>query len=99
MNMNSIMMLPFDRYINKSLTTVDGIACFALEASSSDLTPLVCCLVQLMADKSFRTLHGFQELVEREWVALGYDFTDRLGLTTEAASPVCGLLLPSLLSM
>ena len=41
---------------------------------------MVSCLVQVMANRYFRTLHGFQELIEREWVALGYDFTNRLGL-------------------
>ena len=58
------------------------------EPSSRDLSPLISCLVQLMADKRYRTLHGFEELIEREWVALGHDFTHRLGLVLESSSPV-----------
>lgn len=57
---------------------------FVSEKSGRDWSPLLSSLVQIMASPYFRTLTGFQELVEREWVALGHDFTSRLGLIPDS---------------
>ncbi|KAF0292492.1 Myotubularin-related protein 10 [Amphibalanus amphitrite] len=45
-----------------------------------DLTAAVASLAQLLVDAECRTLAGFQRLVQRQWVALGHPFQDRLGL-------------------
>ncbi|OXB75053.1 UNVERIFIED_CONTAM: hypothetical protein H355_015414 [Colinus virginianus] len=50
------------------------------EPSDSDLSCLLASLVQLLADPHARTLRGFQSLVQREWVAAGHPFPQRLGL-------------------
>ena len=36
-----------------------------------------------MADPHFRTISGFESLVQKEWVAMGHPFTTRGGLTTD----------------
>lgn len=41
---------------------------------------VISCLVQLLADPYCRTISGFQELVQREWVAMGHPFQTRFGL-------------------
>ena len=55
--------------------------CFT-EAGGTDYVPAVSCLVQLALDPHSRTLHGFESLVEREWVALRHQFVDRCALAT-----------------
>lgn len=35
-----------------------------------------------MADPHYRSISGFESLVQKEWVALGHSFTTRHGLTT-----------------
>lgn len=66
------------------------------EASGTDYVPVVSCLVQLALDPHSRTLHGFENLVEREWVALGHQFVERCALTASKdaeQSPVFLLFL------
>ncbi|XP_027764845.1 myotubularin-related protein 11, partial [Empidonax traillii] len=50
------------------------------EPSDRDLNCLLASLVQLLGDPHARSLHGFQSLVQREWVAAGHPFPHRLGL-------------------
>ena len=40
-------------------------------------------LVQLMADTHYRSISGFETLVQKEWVALGHSFTTRHGFTVD----------------
>ncbi|KAM4677600.1 myotubularin-related protein 10 [Discoglossus pictus] len=47
------------------------------EEEGRDLSCLVASLVQLMLDPYFRTLVGFQSLIQKEWVMSGYPFLDR----------------------
>lgn len=54
------------------------------EPSDRDLSCLLASLVQLLADPHARTLHGFQSLVQREWVAAGHPFPQRLGLRRDS---------------
>ena len=56
--------------------------CFVLfiEKDGCDLTALVSSLVQLQLDPEYRTISGFQSLVQREWVVMGHPFQKRLSL-------------------
>lgn len=51
--------------------------CF-LETDGRDTCCIVTCLTQLLLDPYFRTIHGFQSLVQREWVIMGHPFCTRL---------------------
>ncbi|KPI97086.1 Myotubularin-related protein 10-B [Papilio xuthus] len=50
------------------------------EGDGVDYSAVVSCLTQLLVDPHCRTIAGFQSLVQKEWVALGHPFCDRLGL-------------------
>ncbi|XP_065585217.1 myotubularin-related protein 11 isoform X3 [Cyrtonyx montezumae] len=66
------------------------------EPSDSDLSCLLASLVQLLADPHARTVRGFQSLIQREWVAAGHPFPQRLGLRGDSPreeSPVFLLFL------
>jgi myotubularin-related protein 10/11/12 len=48
-----------------------------------------CCvssLVELMADSHYRSISGFESLIQKEWVALGHSFTTRHNLVVTPAS-------------
>ncbi|CAH2273729.1 Hypothetical predicted protein [Pelobates cultripes] len=47
------------------------------EEEGRDLSCLVASLIQLMLDPYFRTIVGFQSLIQKEWVMSGYPFLDR----------------------
>ncbi|XP_068429432.1 myotubularin-related protein 10 [Clinocottus analis] len=47
------------------------------EEEDRDLNCVVSCLVQLMLDPHYRSLIGFQSLVQKEWVMAGHRFLDR----------------------
>ncbi|CAN8005187.1 unnamed protein product, partial [Ixodes hexagonus] len=49
------------------------------EQTGADLTCVVASLVQVLLDPHCRTQAGFQALVDKEWLAGGHPFTDRLG--------------------
>jgi Myotubularin-like phosphatase domain len=56
-----------------------------------DRTPQLACLAQLMLDPYFRTLRGFLELLDREWLAFGHQFHLRSSLgqaQTSGFSPI-----------
>lgn len=44
-----------------------------------DRTSQTCALACLMLDPYYRTIHGFQALIEKDWLAFGHKFTDRCG--------------------
>ncbi|XP_005109153.2 myotubularin-related protein 10-B [Aplysia californica] len=50
------------------------------EESGCDFTALISSLVQLQLDPEFRTISGFQSLLQREWVVMGHPFQRRLHL-------------------
>ncbi|XP_078601978.1 phosphatidylinositol-3,5-bisphosphate 3-phosphatase MTMR6-like isoform X1 [Branchiostoma floridae x Branchiostoma japonicum] len=56
-----------------------------------DRTAQTCSLAGVFLDPYYRTLQGFQALIEKEWLDFGHKFTDRLGLTAveeKEVSPV-----------
>ncbi|KAM5292574.1 myotubularin-related protein 10 isoform 2-T2 [Ctenodactylus gundi] len=65
------------------------------EEEGRDLSCLVASLVQLMLDAYFRTITGFQSLIQKEWVMAGYQFLDRCNhlKRSEKESPLFLLFL------
>lgn len=49
------------------------------ENDGRDMCCLVSSLVQVLLDPFYRTITGFQVLIQKEWVALGHPFSDRFG--------------------
>ncbi|KFD55530.1 hypothetical protein M513_03582, partial [Trichuris suis] len=45
-----------------------------------DRTTQIVSLAKLLLDPYYRTIKGFRELVEREWVGFGHKFAERLGM-------------------
>lgn len=48
------------------------------EADDRDMSCVVSSLVQVMCDPHCRTQHGFQSLVQKEWVMAGHRFYSRV---------------------
>lgn len=54
-------------------------SCFDIsEAEDRDMSCMVSSLVQVMCDPHCRTQHGFQSLVQKEWVTAGHRFYSRI---------------------
>ncbi|XP_036698535.1 myotubularin-related protein 10 isoform X2 [Balaenoptera musculus] len=65
------------------------------EEEGRDLSCIVASLVQVMLDPYFRTITGFQSLIQKEWVMAGYPFLDRCShlKRSEKEAPVFLLFL------
>ena len=53
------------------------------EETGRDFSCVVSSLVQIMIDPYFRSISGFEMLVQKEWVAMGHPFMTRNKLTVE----------------
>lgn len=49
------------------------------EGTGQDLNCVISSLTQLLLDPHWRTMHGFQSLIQKDWVAVGHHFAYRLG--------------------
>ncbi|XP_070506241.1 myotubularin-related protein 10-B isoform X2 [Chironomus tepperi] len=49
------------------------------EFEGRDMSCVISSLIQVILDPTSRTIHGFQVLIQKEWVALGHPFCDRMG--------------------
>lgn len=68
------------------------------EGNGQDMNCVVAGLIQVLLDPYARTMHGFQSLLQKEWIAMGHPFSSRLGHTyspdaAEAQSPLLLLFL------
>ncbi|KAH7315907.1 hypothetical protein KP509_21G070100 [Ceratopteris richardii] len=51
-----------------------------------DRTSQIVALAELMLDPYYRTFRGFQALIEKDWLAFGHPFADRLGMPTYSSN-------------
>ncbi|XP_066971474.1 myotubularin-related protein 6 isoform X3 [Macrobrachium rosenbergii] len=58
---------------------MDGISVLVHCSDGWDRTAQTCALAELLLDPYYRTTHGFQILIEKEWLSFGHKFTDRCG--------------------
>ncbi|XP_076356117.1 myotubularin-related protein 10-like [Tachypleus tridentatus] len=70
--------------LETSLKIAESMACkkdsvIIKEWEGRDLSCVISSLVQILLDPFFRTQYGFECLVQKEWVALGHPFQERLG--------------------
>ncbi|KAK6036262.1 hypothetical protein COOONC_26233, partial [Cooperia oncophora] len=69
-----------------------GITCVVHCSDGWDRTAQTVSLAQLILDPFYRTIHGFQVLIEKDWLGFGHKFDDRCGhigaLNDEAAKEV-----------
>ncbi|XP_024880886.1 myotubularin-related protein 12 isoform X4 [Temnothorax curvispinosus] len=70
-----------------------GISVILQEGAARDLCCVISSLAQLSLDHHFRTIAGFQSLLQKEWVAGGHPFCDRLGHIVKTNSEKSPLFL------
>ncbi|XP_067829528.1 myotubularin-related protein 10 isoform X2 [Heptranchias perlo] len=63
------------------------------EEEGRDLSCVVASVMQVMLDPHFRTILGFQSLIQKEWVVAGYRFLDRCNHLRESEKHECPLFL------
>uniref|UniRef100_A0A8C0LDE0 Myotubularin related protein 10 n=1 Tax=Canis lupus dingo TaxID=286419 RepID=A0A8C0LDE0_CANLU len=82
-------------YVSIFLYNSHFLSIFLTEEEGRDLSCIVASLVQVMLDPHFRTITGFQSLIQKEWVMAGYQFLDRCNhlKRSEKESPLFLLFL------
>lgn len=76
-------MLYVSQSLKKSLYAAEqlkeDITVVLQEGEGRDMCAVVSSLTQIILDPYFRTINGFQSLIQKEWVSLGHEFAKRLG--------------------
>lgn len=68
------------RHANEAAATLRAsITCVLQESNGRDLCCVISSLTQLLLDPHFRSIDGFQSLIQKEWIALEHPFQRRLG--------------------
>eukprot|EP01137_Pigoraptor_chileana_P031739 Opistho-2@20041 len=82
----SVLMMAATEVVNH----VDANDCSVLVHCSDgwDRTAQLTSLAELMLDPYYRTIKGFQVLVEKEWMSFGHRFADRMGHAVPPADPM-----------
>lgn len=57
----------------------EGSTCVLQESNGRDLCCIISSLTQIILDPLYRTIDGFQSLIQKEWIALEHPFQKRLG--------------------
>ncbi|KAK7096994.1 hypothetical protein V1264_004036 [Littorina saxatilis] len=77
----------------------DGTSVLVHCSDGWDRTAQTCSLASLLLDPYYRTIAGFQVLIEKEWLSFGHKFTDRCGyldsVDAKEVSPVFAQFLES----
>lgn len=58
----------------------NGISCLIHCSDGWDRTSQLCSLVQICMDSHYRSLRGFAQVIEKDWVSFGHQFEVRLGI-------------------
>lgn len=67
---------------------VNGVCAVVHCSDGWDRTSSLCSLAQLMMDGYFRTLVGFRTLIQKDWLAFGHKYGERLSYDDHERSPV-----------
>ncbi|KAK9190223.1 hypothetical protein WN943_018825 [Citrus x changshan-huyou] len=78
------MTNPLFSYVNLGGLFVKN--CVFLRSDGWDRTTQLVALANLLLDPYYRTFAGFQALVEKDWLAFGHPFSDRVGMPTLSGS-------------
>ncbi|KAG1655282.1 Myotubularin-related protein 10 [Nymphon striatum] len=73
------------------------ISVILVENDDRDMNCVISSLAQLILDPQFRTVQGFQSLIQKEWVAMGHRFSQRLGHVRDNDQEECYGTVQSLL--
>ncbi|KAG8233295.1 hypothetical protein J437_LFUL012230 [Ladona fulva] len=71
-------VLDTSRFIAQAVG-IEGVTVLVHCSDGWDRTAQVCSLSSLLLDPYYRTIHGFQAIIEKDWLSFGHKFTDRLG--------------------
>lgn len=63
----------------QKLSDTNSVSVVLQEGTGQDMNCIVSSLIQIMLDPYWRTIHGLQSLIQKEWVVLGHHFAYRLG--------------------
>lgn len=80
------------RVANEAAATLRAsVSCVLQESNGRDMCCVISSLTQLLLDPHFRSIDGFQSLVQKEWIALEHPFQRRLGhVSTGGSEPSDG---------